>query len=132
LKDSTLAQYRTKAERRLDQLLGMPTVTEAGAELLRQTKRWRSQFFTFLTDRAVPPTTDDVEKCKSSCRSMRSAHGVDRMLARGRMTKPGSRPQPRVSAGPPSGRLDAGGVIRHAPMVGPSRRPPSVHRRVRN
>ena len=45
-----------EAERRLDHPLGMPTVSEAGAEVLRQTKRWRSQFFTFFTHRAVPPT----------------------------------------------------------------------------
>ena len=40
----------------------MPTLTEAGAELLRQTKRWRAQFFTFLTDRAVPPTNNASER----------------------------------------------------------------------
>lgn len=62
LKDSTLAQYRAKADRLLDRLLAMPTITEAGAELLRQTKRWRSQFFTFLTDRAVPPTNNASEQ----------------------------------------------------------------------
>ena len=62
LKDSTLAQYRAKAERRLDRLLGMPPLTEAGAEVQRQTKRWRSQFFTFLTDRAVPPTNNASEQ----------------------------------------------------------------------
>ena len=30
--------------------------------MLRQTKRWRSQFFTFLTDRAVPPTNNASEQ----------------------------------------------------------------------
>jgi transposase len=62
LKDSTLAQYRARADRRLDRLLAMPTITEAGAELQRQTKRWRSQFFTFLTDRDVPPTNNASER----------------------------------------------------------------------
>ncbi|MBP2316056.1 IS66 family transposase [Azospirillum soli] len=62
LKDSTLAQYQAKADRRLDRLLAMPTITEAGAELQRQTKRWRSQFFTFLTDRDVPPTNNASER----------------------------------------------------------------------
>jgi transposase len=62
LKNSTLAQYRAKAERRLDHLLALPTLTEAGAEVRRQTKRWRSQFFTFLTDRAVPPTNNASEQ----------------------------------------------------------------------
>ncbi|GLR77729.1 hypothetical protein GCM10007856_03970 [Azospirillum oryzae] len=132
LKDSALAVYAAKAERRLDNLLGVPAAHSAGRKLQRKIKAWRGKFFVFISGRRLPPTTDDVEKCESSCRPMRSAHGVDRMLARRRMTKPGSRPQPRVSAGPRSGRLDAGGVIRHAPMVGPSRRPPSVHRRVRH
>jgi transposase len=62
LKDSTLAQYRAKAERRLDRLLAMPVATPAGAELHRQTKRWRGQFFTFLTDREVPPTNNAAER----------------------------------------------------------------------
>jgi transposase len=62
LKDSTLAQYRATAERRLDRLLTMPVVTQAGAEVQRQTKRWRSQFFTFLTDREVPPTNNASER----------------------------------------------------------------------
>lgn len=62
LKDSTLAQYRTKADRRLDRLLPMPAVTSAGAALQRQTKRWRGQFFTFITDRDVPPTNNAAER----------------------------------------------------------------------
>ena len=36
LKDSTLAQYRAKADRRLDRLLALPAVTPAGAGLRRQ------------------------------------------------------------------------------------------------
>jgi transposase len=62
LKDSTLTQYRAKADRRLDRLLAMPTVTPAGAELRQQTKRWRGQFFTFLVDRDVPPTNNASER----------------------------------------------------------------------
>jgi transposase len=62
LRDSTLAQYRAKAERRLDCLLIMPAATEAGAGLLRQTKRWRGQFFTFITARDVPPTNNASER----------------------------------------------------------------------
>ncbi len=62
LKNSTLDQYRAKADRRLDHLLAMPTVTAAGAELQCQTKRWRGQFFTFLTDRDVPPTNNAPER----------------------------------------------------------------------
>jgi transposase len=62
LKDSSLSQYRGTAERRLDHLLAMPTVTPAGAELQRQTRRWRGQFFTFLADRDVPPTNNAPER----------------------------------------------------------------------
>ena len=62
LKDTTLAQYRATAERRLDRLIAMPVVTPAGSELMRQTKRWRSQFFTFITDRQVPPTNNGAER----------------------------------------------------------------------
>ena len=62
LKDTTLAQYRAKADRHLDQLLAMPAITAAGDEVQRQTKRWRGQFFTFMTDRAVPPTNNGAER----------------------------------------------------------------------
>lgn len=62
LKDTTLAGYRAQADRRLDRLLGLPTIIHAGAELKAQTKRWRGQFFTFLTDRDVPPTNNAAER----------------------------------------------------------------------
>lgn len=62
LRDSTLAQYQAKADRRLDRLLALPVVTPTGAELQRQTKRWRSQFFTFLAARDVPPTNNAAER----------------------------------------------------------------------
>ena len=62
LKDTTLAQYRATAERRLDRLIAMPVTTSAGAKLMRQTKRWRGQFFTFMTDRQVPPTNNGAER----------------------------------------------------------------------
>ena len=62
LRDSTLSQYQAKADRRLDRLLALPVVTPTGAELQRQTKRWRSQFFTFPTARDVPPTNNAAER----------------------------------------------------------------------
>jgi transposase len=62
LKDTTLSQYRAQADRRLDRLLAMPAITAAGDEVQRQTKRWRGQFFTFMTDRAVPPTNNGAER----------------------------------------------------------------------
>ncbi len=62
MKDGTLVQYRATADRRLDRLLAMPTATAARAELQQQTKRWRAQFFTFMTDRDVPPTNNAAER----------------------------------------------------------------------
>jgi len=62
LKDTTLAHYRGEADRRLDRLPALPAVTPAGTELQRQTQRWRGQFFTFLTDRAVPATNNGAER----------------------------------------------------------------------
>ena len=92
--------------------------------------RWDG-FTRFLDDGRLCLTTDDVENLQLGIGPMRSVQSTDRMLARRRMTKPGSRPQPRISAGPRSGRLDAGGVIRQALKVAPSRLPPSARRRVR-
>lgn len=62
LKDSTLAAYAAKAERRLDALLGVPAAHPAGRELQRQVKAWRGKFFVFLSDRRVPPTNNGSEQ----------------------------------------------------------------------
>ena len=62
LKDSTLAAYAAKAERRLDALLGVSAAHPAGRELQRQVKAWRGKFFVFLSDRRVPPTNNGSEQ----------------------------------------------------------------------
>lgn len=62
MKDSTLAAYAAKAERRLDALLGVPAAHPAGRELQRQIKAWRGKFFVFLSDRRVPPTNNASEQ----------------------------------------------------------------------
>ena len=69
LKDTTLAQYRAKAGRRLDRLLAPPAATPAGAELQQQTRRWRGQsrrwrgqFVTSMTARDVPATNNAAER----------------------------------------------------------------------
>ena len=84
LRDGTLVQYRARADRCLDRLLALPVVTAAGAELYRQTKRWRSQFFTFMTDRDVPPTNNAAERAlrpsvifRKVTNGFRSAWGAD-------------------------------------------------------
>jgi transposase len=62
LKDSTLAAYAAKAERRLDALLGVAAAHPAGADLQRQIKAWRAKFFVFMTNRDVPPTNNISER----------------------------------------------------------------------
>jgi transposase len=62
LKDSTLAAYAAKAERRLDVLLALPAAHPAGQSLQRQIKAWRTKFFVFLADREVPPTNNVSER----------------------------------------------------------------------
>lgn len=62
LKDSTLAAYAAKAERRLDALLGVSAAHPAGQFLQRQIKAWRTKFFVFLADRDVPPTNNVSER----------------------------------------------------------------------
>lgn len=62
LKDSTLATYATKADSRLDALLGLPAAHPAGRDLQRQIKAWRTKFFVFMTDRRVPPTNNRSEQ----------------------------------------------------------------------
>jgi transposase len=106
LKDGTLAQYRAKADRWPDRLPTMPAVTPAGAELQRQTRRWRGQFFTSPTDRAVPATNNAAEralrpsvifrKVTNGFRSLWAAdvHALIRSVLRGRR-------RPACTAPPP-------------------------------
>jgi transposase len=62
LKDSTLAAYAAKVDRKLDSLLGQPAAHPAGQILQRQIKAWRTKFFVFLVDRRVPPTNNVSER----------------------------------------------------------------------
>lgn len=62
LRDTTLAQYHAKAERRLDALLGTPAAHPDGRALQTQIKAWRGKFFVFLTDRRVPATNNISER----------------------------------------------------------------------
>lgn len=62
LKDSTLALYAARAERRLDALVAIPAAHPAGTDLQRQIKAWRTKFFVFLTNRDVPPTNNISER----------------------------------------------------------------------
>ena len=62
LRDTTLAQYLAKAERKLDGLLGIPAAHPAGRALQAQIKAWRTKFFVFMTDRRVPATNNISER----------------------------------------------------------------------
>ena len=62
LKDTTLAQYQAKAERKLDALLGTPAAHPDGRVLQAQVKAWRNKFFVFMTDRRVPATNNISER----------------------------------------------------------------------
>lgn len=62
LKDSTLQQYRAKADRRLDRLLAAPAPHPAGRTLQAQVKAWRTKFFVFLDDRRVSATNNVAER----------------------------------------------------------------------
>ena len=62
LKDSTLQQYRAKADRDLDRLLATPAPHPTGRTLQRQVKAWRIKFFVFLEDRRVSATNNVAER----------------------------------------------------------------------
>ena len=62
LKDSTLRQYRIKADCRLDRLLATPAPHPAGCTLQAQVKAWRTKFFVFIEDRRVSATNNVAER----------------------------------------------------------------------
>ena len=62
LRDSTLQQYRARADRRLDRLLATPAPHPAGRNLQAQVKAWRTKFFLFLEDRRVSATNNVAER----------------------------------------------------------------------
>lgn len=62
LRDSTLQQYRARADRRLDRLLVRPAPHLAGRDLQAQVKAWRTKFFVFLEDRRVSATNNLAER----------------------------------------------------------------------
>lgn len=62
LRDSTLRQYRARADRRLDRLLATPAPHPAGRTLQAQVKAWRTKFFVFLEDRRVSATNNVAER----------------------------------------------------------------------
>jgi transposase len=62
LGDTTLQQYRAKADRRLDRLLAAPAPHPAGRTLQKQVKAWRTKFFVFLEDLRVSAINNVAER----------------------------------------------------------------------
>ena len=62
LADSTLKQYRATLDRRLDAALKLTPAVEVGVALRRQGMKFRSHFFVFVPNRAVPATNNSSEQ----------------------------------------------------------------------
>jgi transposase len=62
LKDSTLAQYRSTFESRLDRLLAAESTSEAGRKLAKAVKRCRSDLFVFMSRRDAACTNNVSER----------------------------------------------------------------------
>jgi len=62
LRDTTLASYAAKADKRLTLLMRAPVAHRAGKVLLKQVKAWRAKFFVFMTNRDVPATNNISER----------------------------------------------------------------------
>jgi len=62
LRDTTLAEYHAKTDRRLDALLGTPAAHPDGRALQAQINAWRGKFLVFLTDRRVPEANNISER----------------------------------------------------------------------
>ena len=62
LKDTTLAQYRADLDRRLDRIMALSPIGEAGRKLRKRIGRHRAHLFVFVTDRDVPPTNNVSER----------------------------------------------------------------------
>ena len=62
LKDTTLAQYRAKLDRRLDEILEPTPTTAAGRKLAKGVKKCRNDLFLFVVRRDVPYTNNGSER----------------------------------------------------------------------
>ena len=62
LNDSTLSQYRYDLERRLDKVMACQPTNSHGIRLRKRYGKDRDSLFTFMTERAVPPTNNGSER----------------------------------------------------------------------
>ena len=84
LADATLAAYRARLQRALDDLLKIVPDNKPGLKLQRIIKRFRQSLFVFLTDREASPTNNGSEQALRPCaifrkvtNGFRSAWGAD-------------------------------------------------------
>ena len=84
LADATLAAYRARLQRALDDLLKTVPDNKPGLKLQRIIKRFRQSLFVFLTDREASPTNNGSEQALRPCvifrkitNGFRSAWGAD-------------------------------------------------------
>ncbi len=62
LKDGTLAAYAGDLERRLDKVMARQPTNKHGKRLRKRYGKDRDSLFTFMTERAVPPTNNGSER----------------------------------------------------------------------
>jgi transposase len=67
LADATLVAYHSRLQTRLDGLLKVAPVTNAGQKLQRIVKRFRQNLLVFVTNRAVPSTNNGSEQALRPC-----------------------------------------------------------------
>jgi transposase len=73
LTDSTLANYHSRLQTKLDELLkivpepGSGKTASAGEKLQRIIKKYRQNLFVFVTNRAIPPTNNGSERALRPC-----------------------------------------------------------------
>jgi transposase len=67
LADATLKTYAARLNARLDELMRLTLVHEAGVKLQRMIKRTRQYLFVFVTNRDIPATNNGSERALRPC-----------------------------------------------------------------
>ena len=67
LADATLKTYAARLNARLDELMRLTPVHEAGVKLQRMIKRTRQYLFVFVTNRDIPATNNGSERALRPC-----------------------------------------------------------------
>ena len=75
LKDSTLHQYRSGLERRMDRVMACQPTNKDGIRLRKRYGKDRGSLFTFMTERDVPPTNNGSERAIRPSTTFRKVTG---------------------------------------------------------